>query len=183
MALIAIAVVTIAPARAAVADWLGIGSTSVDIRDDLPPASTAAPPPRSDDPLDVIQAEASAQLGVVVRLPIDNQLGTPSGWEVRDLARGDELVVVWDDVRLTAWPADANQAPLLKVVPTGQTVDSAIEAAGDPALWIEGAHVRVGESRTLVPSTLLWVREGVEYHLSGPNLRLDRAIEIAGSQE
>ncbi|GJM38175.1 MAG: hypothetical protein DHS20C19_15420 [Acidimicrobiales bacterium] len=179
---LAAGLVVIAPARTAVADWLGIGSTSIDIEDELPPATTIDPPatPSDDSASDIEQAAS-------VQLPRHPGLGEPVGWEIRALEGGvRELVVDWSgpagDIRLTAWSADADVS-LRKIVTSEPVFDERLETDGDPAVWLSGPHVRdLGDDAVLVESTLLWVRGGIEYRLSGPALTLEQAVELAATQ-
>lgn len=181
------AVLAIAPARTAVADWLGIGSTTIEIEDELPPATTDDPPATpTDDSVADIEAAAGADLGVAVSLPRAATLGDPTGWEVRTHAGagGDvrELVVDWADVRLTAWSAAADFEPR-KIATREPITDDRLPTDGGPAYWLGDLHVRdLGDDAVLVDQTLLWVRDGVEYRLSGPELTLDAAIAIAATQ-
>ncbi|MEM7140322.1 MAG: hypothetical protein AAF548_04755 [Actinomycetota bacterium] len=177
------AVLAIAPARTAVADWLGIGSTAVTIDAELPATSGPEPPAApTDDPAETVASDASAALGVIISLPLDAELGDPTGWEIRDRGDFEELVVEWPAVRLTAWPADVGA--ILRKVTTNEPVrDARLDTDGEPALWITGPHVRiVGVDAISEDATLLWIRDGVEYRLSGVDLTLDRAIEIAATQ-
>ncbi|MDW3219870.1 MAG: hypothetical protein R8F63_14745 [Acidimicrobiales bacterium] len=186
--LVVASVIVIAPARTAVADWLGIGSTSIDIEDELPPATTIDPPATpSDDAAPTIEEAAADELELTVRLPRHPDLGDPVGWEIRSIEGGvRELVVDWSgpagDVRLTAWSATADVA-FRKIVTSEPVFDERLDTDGDPAVWLSGPHVRdLGDDAVLVDSTLLWIRDGVEYRLSGPELTLERAVELAATQ-
>lgn len=181
------AVLAIAPARTAVADWLGIGSTTIEIEDELPLATTNDPPATpTDDSVADIEAAAGADLGIAISLPRASTLGDPIGWEVRTYAGvgGDvrELVVDWADVRLTAWSAGADFEPR-KIATREPITDDRLPTDGGPAYWLDDLHVRdLGDDAVLVDQTLLWVRDGVEYRLSDPELTLDAAIAIAATQ-
>jgi ABC-type cobalt transport system substrate-binding protein len=182
--LAALIVVAIAPARTAVADWLGLGRTSVEIIDELPPAEPARPPsepPRGEQAdIESILAAARSQLGMEIALPDVSITGEPIGWEIRAIGQTRELVVAWRDLTMTARAAEFAE-PIRKVVTPTAIVSSAVTTDGDPALWIEGLHVRViGETPEEVGNTLLWIARAVEYRLSG-SLDRDRAVAIASS--
>ena len=174
----------IAPARTAVADWLGIGSTSVVIVDDLPPAEpaklpTAAPTDEGRDP-DSIRLAAAEQLDLPVLLPDPELVGAPGGWEIRDIGEGAELVVTWERFTLTA-RSPSPETPLRKFVTAVDAVSTAVLTDGAPALWIEGFHVRAaGDLVESVGNTLLWEANGIEYRIFG-DLVQSEAIEIAAS--
>jgi len=126
-----ILVLSIAPARTAVANWLGIGNTSVVIVDDLPPAEPATPPstppsalpsplpsaPPVDEGWDSgsIRLAAAEQLDISVQLPAPELVGAPGGWEIRDTGDGEELVVAWERITLTARARSAG-APQQKII-------------------------------------------------------------------
>lgn len=180
-----IVVLSIAPARTAVAHWLGIGSTSVLIVDVLPPADPATPPtaaPTDEDPDSAsIRLAAAEQLDLAVELPDPELVGAPAGWEIRDTGDNKELVVGWERVTLTARSPSPLQTPLRKLVITGDALSSVVLTDGTPALWIEGFHVRAaGDLVESVGNTLLWVTSGIEYRIFG-ELVQSEAIEIAAS--
>jgi hypothetical protein len=177
-------VLAVAPARTAVAGWLGLGSTSVEIVEELPLAEPAAPPQtppegqRAD--YETIRGAALTQLGLAVLLPDESLIGEPAGWEVRGTGATKELVVSWDGITMTARDA-ATAASIRKFVTTGDVVSADLTTDGEPALWIEGRHVRdTGESVESTGNTLLWIAADVEYRLFG---ELDRAeaVELASS--
>ena len=177
-------VLLIAPARTAVADWLGIGSTSVVIVDELPPAEPAklptAPPTSESRHPDSIRLAAAEQLDLTVLLPDPELVGAPGGWEIRDTGEAAELVVAWGRFTLTA-RSPSPEAPLGKFVTAVDEVSAAVLTDGAPALWIEGFHVRAaGDWVESVGNTLLWEANGIEYRISG-DLVQSEAIEIAAS--
>lgn len=177
-------VFAIAPARTAVANWLGIGSTSVVIVDELPPAEPVAPPTAAptDEGRDSssIRHAAAEQLDLAVELPDPDLVGAPGGWEIRDTGEGNELVVAWERITLTA-RAPSPETPLKKLVTAGDAVSTAVLGDGTPALWIEGFHIRAaGDVLESVGNTLLWETNGIEYRIFG-ELAQSEAIEIAAS--
>ena len=183
-----IVVFSIAPARTAVANWLGIGSTSVVIVDELPLPEPAAPPtapldaPTTDEgrDSDSIRLAAAEQLDLAVLLPDPELVGAPDGWEIRDTGESRELVVAWERITLTA-RAPSPETPLRKFVTAPDAVVPAVLADGTPALWIEGFHIReAGDVVESVGNTLLWEAHGIEYRIFG-ELVMSEAIEIATS--
>ncbi len=161
------------PARSAVADWLGIGATKVEV---VPP--TAPTGDSSDEPLEP-SAEA---LGEPSRAAVDPipRLGPPAGVFDGPVARG----------RSYTWPADEAHPGLggtgvglvLSVRSTEGELDAkrvagdtgveivTIEYEGAPttALWIDGAHELVAAGATrpvLAERVLLWEADGVQFRL------------------
>ncbi len=184
--LASILVLSIAPARTAVANWLGIGNTSVVIVDDLPRAEPVIPPtaPPADEGWDSgsIRLAATEQLDISVQLPAPELVGAPGGWEIRDIGEGEELVVAWERITLTARARSAG-APQQKLVTAFDAVSTVGLADGTPALWIEGVHVRAtGDVLESVGNALLWEANGIEYRIFG-DLVQSEVIEIASSLE
>jgi len=173
---------SIAPARTAVANWLGIGNTSVVIVDDLPPAEPATPPADEGWDSRSIRLAAAEQLDILVQLPDPALVGAPGGWEIRDTGEGKELVVVWELITLTARARSAG-APVQKLVTAFDAVSTVGLVDGTLALWIEGVHVRAaGDVVESVGNTLLWEANGIEYRIFGDLVQAE-VIEIASSLE
>lgn len=165
-------IMVVAPARSAVAGWLGIGNTSVDVVDDLPDvtpttfptAATTAPAPDAPVPI-----------------PDERLTGPLITRETRDLGGVTETVLRYADVTLSATTV-ASDISFRKAVTVAEAVTSTIVTDGEPALWIEGAHTRTIREITefVEESTLIWIRDGFEIRLTG-DLSLDEAIAIGES--
>jgi hypothetical protein len=160
LVLLVASTLAIAPARRAVADFFGIGSTGV-VRVDRLPAddpSEADDLPRRTD-LRALHADlARAGLG----LPAAELVGTPVAWRVDPNA---ETVVAFADVVLGQRPE--GRVPAVKRVPPTGRIESTT-VGGAPALWVEGPHVRtVGGRDYHSRSALLWTVDGVELRLEG----------------
>jgi len=165
------ATLTIAPARRAVADFLGIGSTRVERVDDT---AGGAPPfddvPAREDVAELRDQLARAGLG----LPDLDLVGAPRAWRVDP---SGTTVVVFDDVVLTQ---HRSQEPSLKrVAPSGAVAPTTV--GGASALWVEGPHTRTVDGRTYSSeSALVWLDGDVELRLEG-NLTLESMRRIGES--
>jgi len=172
---IAVMLTAFAPARTAVAGWLGIGNTRVDVVDSFPEATPTTPPPSSTTPGATGPSRSA--------LPDETLTGPVLARETQDLAGDEEFLVRYADVTFSATSAES-EITIIKSVTDAQAVTSAIVTDGSPALWIDGAHTRtVGDITTLVEaSTLIWVRGGYEYRLTG-DISRELAVMIAESIE
>jgi hypothetical protein len=172
-----LAVVGLSPVRGAVADWLGIGSTHVEVRpdadaipEDLPGIQAGA------TPISRRQAEDRLDPSLVERLNTTD-LGPPAGFAT--IIEGGVLVV-WPD-HTTLWvhggQADARRW-LEKLVASDQQVQP-VDHLGDDALALVGDHVLTTPARTVAAgTTVLWTRGSTELRLAGDR-PVDDLIEIA----
>jgi hypothetical protein len=170
------ATLSVAPARRAVADFLGIGSTS--ITHDRDARSRDLPTARDDVPSGADERSLRAELAradLFVLAP--EVVGPPSAWRVDP---DSETVVVYGDVVLGQ--RREGEVPALKRVPPTGRVESTTVGAR-PAYWIEGPHTRQLDGRGYrSESALLWVVDGVELRLEG-NLPLASMRRVAESVE
>jgi hypothetical protein len=160
----------ISPLRSAVADWLGIGSTRVEVRPD--PDATPVSLPGIDDratPISPRQAAGHLEPELLERLD-DTELGAPAGFAL--IPEGGVLVV-WSD-RTTLWVHGRRvdvDGWLEKLVATDQV--QRVDDLGDDALAVVGDHVLETPERTLrAGTTVLWTRGATEFRLAG-----DRALD------
>ena len=166
--------VSIAPAREAVADFLGIGSTGVVRVERLPagdgPSAADDLPSRGD--VEALRGElADAGFG----LPNADLVGPPRAWRVDP---DGETVVAFADV--VFGQQRAGDVPALKRVPPSGRIESTT-VDGEPALWVEGPHVRrVGGREYRSESALLWTAGDRELRLEG-NLTLAAMRRVAES--
>jgi hypothetical protein len=163
VALIAAIVLTVAPVRSAVAGWLGIGSTSIQI-DPTPPSTVAALPSIDAGLRRIDRATAAARVGSLPVALDETTLGPPAGFAT--MPEGGVLVV-WPDAT-TLWLHDADiEAGMLfdKLVQSGQSVQS-VDDLGDQALVITGDHFLRTPHRTIAATTaVLWQSDDREYRL------------------
>jgi hypothetical protein len=193
--LIVAAVVTISPARSAIADWLGIGA--VEVRRSVRTLPTGPPE------LTVPGASgssgtgaATAQLGAAQKL-VDFTIATShapsagalSGVQVDPRVRGGLVALRYERFTLVEIATSTTGPPIV-----GKVLDPAARAEpvtvnGRPGTWITGAH-QIGyldrsgkfETDTVRRSgpVLLWGAGGVTYRIEGLD-RLADAQKIAGS--
>jgi hypothetical protein len=171
LAAVLIAVAAIAPARQAVADFLGIGSTEVRV---VEHGAEGAPPKRLApvDDVDPLRAQLRAA-GLV--LPDPSLVGEPIAAQVR---LGSETLLGFADVVLAQ--RHEGGVPVLKRV-SGRSRVEAAQVGDTAALWIEGRHTRqVGNRVVRSESALVWVAYGLELRLEG-DLPRERMLAIARS--
>ena len=162
----------VTPARSAVAGWLGIGNTRIDVVDDLPTPVSAPPPTTIPD-----------ELPADTPLPAEHLVGPLVARFERDLGGASELVLVYDEVSLSITPLSSSILAR-KAVGDPEAVSGAVTTDGEPALWVEGPHTRsIGAiTENVDGSALIWVRDGQELRLTGAITKA-RAIAIAESVE
>lgn len=167
----------LSPLRGAVADWLGIGSTQVEVRPDAD--AIPADLPGIDDravPISRRQAEARLDPDLIERLD-STELGPPDGFAT--IPEGGVLVV-WPD-RTTLWVHEAFMGVdgwLEKLVSHDQQVQR-VDGLGDAALALVGDHVLETPRRTIrAGTTVLWTRNTIELRLAGDR-PVGELIEIA----
>jgi hypothetical protein len=166
---IAVVTASIAPARDAVARFLGIGTTTVEQVDTLPDAE-----PRGQLPGGGSVQRLSAQLhDGRWYVPKPALVGTPGAWDVSARA----ATIAWPEVILSQ---EIGGEAVTKLTP--RTSNTEFVDIGDVSgLWVPGPHVReVGGHRYESDSALIWVDHGIEFRLEG-DLPLARMIAIAGS--
>jgi hypothetical protein len=199
--LIVAAVVTISPARSAIADWLGIGAVEVrrSVRT-LPtgPPELTVPGASVSSPEGAARQKLAAALAAARRLvdfPIvtahDSSAGALSSVQVDRRVRGGLVVLGYKRFTLVEIATSTTDGPVL-----GKLLDPAARAepvtvAGRPGMWINGAHQiayldRLGAFKTDTVRrsgpVLLWAGPGpgVTYRIEGLD-RLADAQAVARS--
>jgi hypothetical protein len=189
LALVSAGVVTIAPARHAVANWFGIGAVEIRRTDR----------PRPTSPSTTAHADATgpaarlAEARRVVRFTIVTPpLATAGPLTDVDLDRrvpGGLVVLAYARFTLVELAADATQpSPLAKLVGTATSIEH-VSVHGAEGLWVGGVHeigfidrdghFRKNTVRRSGP-VLLWARRGVTYRIEGLRTRA-AALRIATS--
>jgi hypothetical protein len=165
-ALAGIATTAVSPWRGAMADWLGIGSTHVEVQPDLD--AVPADLPGIDAGATPISArDAHGELGpaLIARLGT-TALGAPTGFAT--IPEGGVLTV-WPD-GTTLWVHDGMLDAggwLEKLVGTDEQVQP-VDRLGDEALAVVGTHVLETPNRRIrADTTVLWTVGGTEYRLAG----------------
>ncbi|MCU1427154.1 MAG: hypothetical protein JWL83_1154 [Actinomycetia bacterium] len=182
------AVVTIGPARQAVADWLGIGG--VEIRQGQPVPTGANPVPGSPGPKRPPNASASvdrAQTRVQFHIATARGAGRLLGVGVDRRVPGGLVVLTYDRFTLVELASYRDHLP-----PVEKTVDPKariehVTVNGQPGHWISGAHEvayldRSGNFKVDTVrrsgAVLIWEHDGVTFRIEGP-VRLAEATRIA----
>ena len=180
-------VVVIEPARTAVADWLGIGGTRIEVTDSTL-VLDGLPPVVETLGAEVTAAEAADHLGRAPSLP--TALGDPDLW----LVAGARATAAWVPAGDLPEIRETGIGALLSQGPPDDPALGSLKQAGPDALvqpvqvgaasgfWIEGDHLRTArDGRSAVAANvLLWVDGGVEYRLES-SLDLGAATAIAES--
>lgn len=171
------ATVAIAPARDAVASWLGIGSTT------LRRAPTEEIPPG-------VPLQLGTEIPVTDEAPSLPLLGEPDAAFVDD--RG-AISSVWvangelPELGSTGWGAiltirlAGSAVGVEKLLGADTQVESVVIGTAT-GLWVPGDHIVIvpGEPPASARHVLLWVADGAEYRLE-TDLPKERAVELAGA--
>jgi hypothetical protein len=182
IAVVAAGVLTVAPARDAVAGWLGIGA--VEIHQATPPSTvptTSTRPPAR--PLDL----AAARRQVDFEITTPNDAGPPSRVAVDHRVPGGLVTLTYDDFTLTEIATMPSEPVISKFVEGGPIEDVVVhDHAG---MWIADAHsvgyidrtgkLRPGTLRRSGP-VLVWTVDDVTFRVEGPP-NLDEAMAIANT--
>lgn len=181
-------VVLVAPAREAVADWLGIGATRVVVEggdgatvgstaSSSAPASSAPPLAAGSDPDGVVIPSLGPPGSITDGPGRTRTFRWPAGPDLPPLSHGSV------GAQLTVRPTDSEMVTK-RVDPAVEIVFVEIPGRSDPtlALWIGGEHEREapGGAPELAQRVLVWVDEGIEYRLEAD---LDLAAVLALAAE
>ena len=168
------ATLAIAPVREAVADFLGIGSTAVEVV----PESEADPaglPTIDAGLIDITPSAAASRLGHALPDVAATSLGEPD--RIMAMPEGGVLLA-WSDGATTLWIHSGTMPGDMlfkKLIDAGQDA-RAIDELGDAALVVTGQHVLETPYRRVKAGTvLLWTDEATEYRLESD---LDEATMI-----
>ncbi|HEV7526047.1 MAG TPA: hypothetical protein VGP92_13840 [Acidimicrobiia bacterium] len=188
------AVLAIAPARNAVADWLGIGA--VDIRRSehpLPPGPSSltvpgAPGTARDRAALRKLAAARRAVKFTIAMPTARLAGTLSGVEVDQRVPGGLVALRYTRFTLVEIAIDPAGPTIAKFIDPGVVVEPAV-VGGAPGFWVTGAHdllyidrhgtTRIETVRRSGP-VLVWAKGAVTYRVEGFRRRAD-AQRIADS--
>jgi hypothetical protein len=193
--LIVAAVVTISPARSAIADWLGIGA--VEVRHSaqtlptgppeltVPGASVSSPGGTALEQL----AAARKLVDFPIATPRDSSASALSAVQVDRRVRGGLVALGYKRFTLVEIATSTHDGPALgKLLDPGARAEP-VTVAGRPGVWINGAHqiayldrsgaFKIDTVRRSGP-VLLWADPGVTYRIEGLD-RLADAQAVARS--
>lgn len=189
-AALVLVVVVVAPIRRTVADWLGIGSTQIDIDPSASSAmSTSVTLPSLVDGVQLVdRPTAVGRLGRDLPTFDGTILGAPSGFAL--MPEGGVLVV-WSDGTTLWWRATVDETSvLLKKAIVERLAVTELDGLGDRAVLVVGEHLLRTPHRTLgAGNVVLWLRGDdelrVESDRDGPELveiarALDAEVRAAG---
>jgi len=178
VAVVTAGLVAVAPARHAVAGWLGIGA--VEIRRTEPPLSVApstVPTTGTTHPPTSIDLAAARKLvEFVIVTPRD--AAPPARVAVDRRVPGGLVVLTYDHFTLVEIATDRSQPPPLAKLVGGSSRVEPVTVHGHAGMWIPDIH-RIGyvdRSGRLRSDTvrragpvLLWERDGVTFRVEGPH--------------
>lgn len=184
---VSLTILAVAPTRQAVAGWLGIGSTKINV---VPPTSS---------PVSDLRSPSAESLGDDVESPADPIPGLGAPDAVRDQPdrgrsytweAGQSLPALGDTdigVVLSVRPGDGDLFSDVKSVGQDVDVEFVIVEVGDEAtvlgLWIGGTHELIAGSSAppvVAERVLLWVADAIEYRLE-TDLSLAEVLDLAAS--
>lgn len=189
VSVVSLTILAVAPARHAVAGWLGIGSTKVDV---VPPTSSPVSGSSSRSPsAESLGADVESSADPIPGLGVPDAVldqpdrGRSYTWEASQslppLANTDIGLV------LSVRPGNEGLFSDVKSVGQDVDVDFVLVEVGDESpvtgLWIGGTHELVaGPSSPSVVAerVLLWVADDIEYRLE-TGLSLAEALDLASS--
>jgi hypothetical protein len=182
--IMATSIVAIAPARHAVADWLGIGAveigrsdgplpaTSSTARHPVPGATGATPDPRAAARL----AAARRVVAFAILTPSIDSAGSLAAVDHDRRVPGGLVALSYPRFTLVEIATDPIQPPPLYKLLAGRTRVQQVTVNGEPGLWIPSIH-EIGYSNrkggfaldTVRRSgpVLLWQHAGVTYRIEG----------------
>src|SRR5262245_34389604 len=164
IAVIAGAVLAIAPARRAVGGWLGVGRIHVEFDRTAVPAGL----PAFTDAAERIEPSAAARvLGRPMPPVAGSSLGAPS--EVWTVPEGGVLVS-WPDGDTSFWivAAGGDAGDMLKKISSRDNVISELPGLGDGGLAVSGDHVlETPDRRVRATSVVAWTEGGLMMRLDG----------------
>jgi hypothetical protein len=189
------AVLTIGPARHAIADWLGIGA--VEVRHSGPtvpfatgpntvPGAPATGTTVSNQEAAHRLAAARKHVGFTIVTPHSAAAGALAGVDVDTTHRAPLVVLRYSRFTIVEVGSSGDNGPVLRKM-LGRAAVEDVTVAGVPGLWIRGAHEIgfIGRDGTFQSDTvrrsgpvLLWERGRVTYRIEGL-LHLDEALAIA----
>jgi hypothetical protein len=174
--LVVVATLAVAPARTALASWLRLGSTTVEIDGGLPPPPATAPSIAAGaEPID--RGAAGELLGRDLG-PLDrSDLGRVGGFA---LVPEGGVLVLWPDGTTRwihrGWPG--LEGSLRKLVPDTMALEP-VDDLGDEALLVSGEHVLQTPYRSAAATTaVLWVEVGWVHRLESDR-PADELVAIA----
>jgi hypothetical protein len=182
LVIMATSIVAIAPARHAVADWLGIGAVEIRHSDRPLPATTgrhpvpgatgATPDPRAAARL----AAARRAVSFAIVTPSIDSAGALAAVDLDRRVPGGLVALSYPRFTVVEIATDPIQPPPLYKLLAGQTQWQKVTVNGEPGLWIPSIHEigysdrKTGFGRDTVRRSgpvLLWQREGVTYRIEG----------------
>jgi hypothetical protein len=164
IAVIAGAVLAIAPARRAVGGWFGAGRIDVEFDRTAAPAGL----PAFTDAAERIEPDTAARLLGRPMPPVDrSSLGAPNGWWT--VPEGG-VVVGWPGGDTSLWvvSVEGDGGDLVKKVATGSNVVSELPNLGDGGIAVSGDHVlQTPHRRVRATSVVVWTDGDLMLRLDG----------------
>jgi len=175
--IVAAGIVAVAPARHAVADWLGIGAVEIRRTETPPPvASTSTSSPGGTSPGGTTLGSARHAVSFTIVTPHASLAGALRAVSVDRRVPGGLVALRYARFTLVEIATDPTQSiPLGKLIGTEAPIQD-VTVDGQPGAWIGSVHDigYLDRSGTFVRDTvrrsgpvLLWERAGVTYRIEG----------------
>ena len=174
LAVVAGAIVAVAPARRVVSGWLGIGRIEVEVDRSADPTGL---PAFSEPATPIDRALVDDFLGQAMP-PIDgSDLGAPNRWWT--LPEGGVLAS-WTDSDATLWVVESDfGGEFLKKVASGADVVTELRDLGDGGVAITGAHLmQTPHRRVRADNVVIWTDGELTFRLDGA-ADVDELVELA----
>ncbi|MFN2469861.1 MAG: hypothetical protein ABR583_02520 [Gaiellaceae bacterium] len=178
-------VLAVPSARSAILEWLGIPGVELEFVDELPGLAVTNDLQLGER---VRLADARRRAGYeLVRPP--EELGKPLIY-FREPPEGGQVAFVYGTLQrmrlLIAEFRGSYEPYITKIIDSTTTDVDRFRIGGEPALWLDGAHLvayedEVGtfvETARLANKVLLWERDGLTFRLEGA-LTKEQAVEVA----
>lgn len=193
IAVVCIGVAAIAPARDAVAGWLGIGSVEVRRTEGPLPTvpsttgGTTGTTSSTRPPVAVVDL-AAARRAVQFEILTPRDAPEPTRVSVDRRVPGGLVVLTYDHFTLVEVASVQNQPPTLAKL-VGDAPVEHVTVNGREGLWIASPHriAYLDRNGNYRPDTirrtgpvLMWERDGVTYRVEGPHT-MDEAMTIANT--
>lgn len=187
-ATVVLAILLIAPARDAVAGWLGIGGVRITSGE----APTSTPPPASStDGMPFRAAEVAAlqkRVPFTILLVDEEVAGPPARVELDEDASAALVVLHYNEFIVVQLATEAGSAPVLEKVLGPDTSVHAVDVRGVEGIWLTGEPHQIGYVRPdgeldadtvrRAGNVLLWVQGSVTYRIEGLD-SLEQSLDVA----
>lgn len=191
VAVLFVGVAAVAPAREAVAGWLGIGAVEIRTGDDPAPSSSPSTDPRVEDGPQRVDLEAVRRdLPFPLRVPDPDLVGEPLAAVVDPQVPTGLVAIRYEEVVLVQMASRPDRTPVASKQVGTDTEIRPVDVGGHSGAWITGDPHQVTyvlpdgqlavDSVRVVGDVLVWEEDDITYRIEGAR-SLEAAVEIATS--